>query len=66
MSNKDCFAYCTETRCKILTELVCSHSNCKFYKTQRQYHIDLEKYPPIDYAQYKDTGERVFLERREI
>lgn len=49
MINKDCFAYGTSLRCRILTEVVCKNNDCKFYKTKQQYKADLEKYPPIDY-----------------
>ena len=45
----DCFAYRTATRCGILTEVLCSKGDCSFYKTQKQYKADLEKYPPINY-----------------
>lgn len=65
MVNKDCFAY-RSGRCAILTERICNRRKCPFYKTRKQYNEDLDKYPPIDYAQYKDTGERVTLERRKI
>ena len=41
----DCFGYnCRKNECTILTQTVCKHRNCSFYKTQEQYDEDREKY----------------------
>lgn len=32
----DCFAY-TDKSCLILTDRVCDHARCKFYKTQKEF-----------------------------
>lgn len=63
LANKDCFAYAF-TGCKILYERICDNRNCSFYKTHRQFREDLEKYPPIDYKHYKETGEKIYYKKR--
>lgn len=44
---RDCFAYGTAKRCRILTEVICGTDDCKFYKTKKQYREDFKKYPPL-------------------
>lgn len=64
MVNKDCFAYGTESHCRILKEVICKNGTCSFYKTSQQFHRELGLYPPIDYMKYKETGKKVILKRR--
>ena len=40
---KDCFAY-RIGGCSIMTETICRHDTCSFYKTKEQAAIDREKY----------------------
>ena len=43
---KDCFGYdLIGVRCKVMTELICRHKECTFYKTKEQFNADREKYP---------------------
>lgn len=57
MPKEDCFAY-SKARCRILKERICNNRNCTFYKTDREYHEGLNKYPMIDYINYYKTGEK--------
>lgn len=49
------------TRCRVLTEKLCYKGSCSFYKTKTEYKEGLKKYPPIDYAHFKDTKEKRLL-----
>ena len=43
---KDCFGYdriCK--KCRVLTETLCAHKECTFYKTKEQFDKDRKKYP---------------------
>lgn len=42
---KDCFGYhCAAKKCTVLTETICAKRKCSFYKTQKQYDEDKQKY----------------------
>ena len=45
-ANKDCFGY-KLGNCTVLTDLVCAHRKCSFYKTRKQFHSDRKKYSGI-------------------
>lgn len=57
MSKVNCFAY-RPRYCTVLTQRICDKGKCSFFKTHKQHREDLKKYPPIDYALYKETGIR--------
>ena len=63
MGNRDCFAYGLIS-CRILTERICDNRKCSFYKSHRQHQLDMEKYPPIDYKHFKETGEIIVIKSR--
>lgn len=63
MGNKNCFAY-GRFCCRILTERICDNRECTFFKTHKQYRDDMEKYPPIDYKHYRETGEKIYYKKR--
>ena len=60
MARYDCHFY-DITRCRVLTERFCDKGQCSFHKTTAEYKAGLKKYPPIDYAHFKDTKEKKLL-----
>ena len=60
MMNNDCHFH-DATRCRVLTEMLCDRGQCSFHKTKAEYKEGLKKYPPIDYAYFKETKERRLL-----
>jgi len=55
MIHKDCFAY-RIGRCSVMTEMICRHSPCSFYKTKEQDKKDRERYGVP--KNYRSSGER--------
>ena len=53
---KDCFAY-RIGGCSIMTETICKHDSCSFYKSKEQAEQDREKYGFK--KNYRPKGERV-------
>lgn len=51
---KDCFAY-RIGGCSIMTETICRHDTCSFYKTREQMAKDREKYGYI--KNYRPKGD---------
>lgn len=63
MANTNCYAY-RSGYCTILTERICDNKKCSFFKTHKQHREDFNKYPPIDYPLYKETGIKKIIGKR--
>ena len=48
---QDCFAY-SRFCCRVLNIMICKDRQCPFYKTEKQYKDDFERYP----YQYRRKG----------
>ena len=52
---KDCFAY-RIGHCSIMTEMICRHSSCSFYKTKEQDKKDRERYGQNKYVKTREPS----------